>query len=254
MIRLASVTKRFGLLTAVHEIDLEVPTGEFFAVLGPNAAGKTTTIKMITGLLRPNEGEIEVMGIDVVKEPLAAKRVMSYIPDFPFLYEKLTPAEFVRFVAGIYGLEPNVAAERSNRLFERFRLGPYQNKLIETLSHGTRQRVAITAALLHDPQVLVVDEPLVGLDPAHARIFKDELRERVEAGTTVFLSTHQLGIAEEMADRIGIIHHGRLLAVGSLEELNSSVGCDTLEDTFLKLVGNLSPEGEVINEALSADS
>ncbi len=239
MIELKNIRKEFGQLVAVDGLELTIPKGEFFAFLGPNAAGKTTTIKIITGLLRPTSGAVSVCGIDVQERPLEAKARMSYVPDFPFLYEKLTPSEFLRFIAGIYRMHPDEAAERSARLFARFHLQRFADDLIDTLSHGTRQRVAISAALIHDPEVLVVDEPMVGLDPAHARLFKDELRERVAAGTTVFLSTHQLGIAEEMADRIGIINHGRLLAIGSHDEICERAGAPNLEEAFLNLAGTL---------------
>jgi ABC-2 type transport system ATP-binding protein len=238
MIELHGLRKQFGSLTAVDGIDLAVGQGEFFAFLGPNAAGKTTTIKMITGLLRPCAGRAMVMGIDVQENPLAAKALMSYVPDFPFLYEKLTPWEFLRFIAGIYEMDDLVAMQRSEDLFERFHLLSFARELIETLSHGTRQRVAICAALLHDPKVLVVDEPMVGLDPAHARIFKDELRRRASTGVTIFLSTHQLSVAEELADRIGIINNGRLLLAGTCSEICQRANTSTLEDAFLALIAN----------------
>jgi ABC-2 type transport system ATP-binding protein len=213
-----------------------VPRGEFFALLGPNAAGKTTTIKLIAGLMRPTAGSVRVAGFDVQTDPLETRRRLAYVPDFPFLYDKLTPWEFLRFTSQLFRMpeEPFQAAAR--QLVARFNLEPYLAKPIEGLSHGTRQRVAIVSALLHDPEVFIIDEPMVGLDPQHARIVKDILRERSLAGMTVFVSTHQLSVAEEMADRIGIMHEGRLIAVGTREELRRQSGSDgALERSFLAL-------------------
>ena len=238
MIQTRGLTKLFGALHAVEQLDLEIAQGEFFAFLGPNAAGKTTTIKMLAGLLRPSSGLARVAGFDIQADPEAAKRLISYVPDFPFLYDKLTPSEFLRFVGELYELDRPVIDTRAGRLFEQFNLSDYQNELIENLSHGTRQRVAIAAALLHDPRVLIIDEPMVGLDPRHARIVKDEFKARSRAGCTIFLSTHTLSVAEEMADRIGIINHGRLIALGTVAELraqNSAAG-NELEKIFLSLV------------------
>lgn len=236
MIQTHQLTKSFGALTAVNALDLDVAQGEFFAFLGPNAAGKTTTIKMLTGLLKPSGGSARVAGYDIQQHPAAAKRLISYVPDFPFLYDKLTPREFLRFVGELY--EMSDIERGSEALFEQFHLGEYHNELIENLSHGTRQRVAIAAALLHDPKVLIIDEPMVGLDPMHARIVKDEFKARSRAGCTIFLSTHTLSVAEEMADRIGIIHHGRLIALGTVDELrrqNVEAG-GVLEKIFLSLI------------------
>ncbi len=235
MITFESITKDFGKLRAVNNLNLNVTQGELFAFLGPNAAGKTTTIKMIAGLLRPSSGRIMVCGVDVVAEPLAAKRLVSYIPDFPFLYEKLTPEEFVRFVADIHGIHPEVAARSQETLFQQFHLVQFAKKPIDSLSHGTRQRLAVCAALLRQPRVLIVDEPMVGLDPAHVKIFKDELRARARGGTTIFLSTHQLSIAAELADRIGIISKGCLTAVGSVTEILNLTATRNLESAFLAL-------------------
>ena len=212
------------------------PSGEFLAVLGPNAAGKTTTIRMIVGLIRPTAGSVAVAGFDVQTDPLEARRRMAYVPDFPFLYDKLTPTEFLRFTGELFDLSPERIHSASSGLIERFSLGPYLNKPIEGLSHGTRQRVAIVSALLHDPEVFVIDEPMVGLDPFHARVVKDVLKERSAAGMTVFLSTHQLSVAEEMADRIAIMHRGRIVAIGSREELREKSGAaGALEESFLAL-------------------
>ena len=237
MIQTTNLSKHFGKLRAVDELNLEVKQGEFFAFLGPNAAGKTTTIKMLTGLLRPSSGCCSVCGYDLQKEPEAAKSVLSYVPDFPFLYDKLTAREFMVFVAELFNVNRSEIPLRIEALFEKFGLDLYQNELTENLSHGTRQRLAISAALLHDPRVLIIDEPMVGLDPMHARIVKDEFKERSRKGTTIFLSTHTLQIAEEMADRIGIINHGRLIALGTVDELRRQAEeTGALERIFLALV------------------
>lgn len=236
MIKLVGLKKFFGDLKAVNGIDLLIPQGEFFAVLGPNAAGKTTTIKMIAGLMKPSAGSVEVAGFDVQKEPLQARARMSYVPDFPFLYDKLTPWEFIVFTGEIFRMNRSEIDAKGKTLVGQFHLEEFVNKPIEGLSHGTRQRVAIVSALLHDPDVFVIDEPMVGLDPQHARIVKDVLKARTEMGMTVFLSTHQLSIAEEMADRIGIIHKGQLTAVGTRDELRQQSGMEgALESAFLSL-------------------
>src|SRR5688572_21067616 len=243
MIELIHIIKKFGDLVAVNDLSLTVPRGEFFAVLGPNAAGKTTTIKVLTGLIKPTSGAAKVGGFDVQEQPLEARRLMAYVPDFPFLYDKLTPWEFFRFTGQLFGMADDVIRANGEELIARFNLEQYVNKSIEGLSHGTRQRVAIVSALLHDPQVFVIDEPMVGLDPQHARIVKDTLKERSRAGMTVFLSTHQLSVAEELADRIGIIHKGRLIAVGTRDELRRQSGAEgALEQTFLALTAEEKPE------------
>jgi ABC-2 type transport system ATP-binding protein len=236
MIELLSLTKRFGDLVAVDNVTLTIPRGEFFAVLGPNAAGKTTTIKMLTGLIKPTSGSARVAGFDVQARPLDARRHMAYVPDFPFLYEKLTPWEFIRFTGQLFQMSEEAIQAQAPPLVERFNLEPYLRKPIEGLSHGTKQRIAIVSALLHDPDVFIIDEPMVGLDPHHARVVKDTLLERSRRGMTVFFSTHQLSVAEEIADRIGIIHHGRFIAVGTREELRRQSGSDgALEQSFLLL-------------------
>ena len=238
MIQTTNLTKNFGALQAVDALNLDIQQGEFFAFLGPNGAGKTTTIKMLTGLLKPTAGSLRVAGFDIQREPTAAKRLISYVPDFPFLYEKLTPREFLRFVGELYEMPKTRIVSQTAELFAQFHLTDYHNELIENLSHGTRQRVAIAAGLLHDPRVFIIDEPMVGLDPKHARIVKDEFKARSRAGCTVFLSTHTLSVAEEMADRIGIINHGRLIALGTVDELRSqnADGEGVLEKIFLSLV------------------
>lgn len=236
MIELNHLVKKFGDLVAVNDISLTIPKGEFFAVLGPNAAGKTTTIKIIAGLLKPTSGSVKVAGFDILAESIEAKRRLAYVPDFPFLYDKLTPWEFLRFMGQLFRMSEADIQRASRELVPRFSLEPFVNKPIEGLSHGTRQRVAIVAALMHDPEVFVIDEPMVGLDPHHARVVKDVLKERSRKGMTVFLSTHQLSVAEEVADRIGIIHRGRLAAVGTPEEIRKLSGVSgPLEEAFLTL-------------------
>lgn len=236
MIELVRIVKKFGDLVAVDDLSLTIGRGELFAVLGPNAAGKTTTIKILTGLIQPTAGCTRVAGFDVQQDPLEVRRRMAYVPDFPFLYDKLTPWEFIRFTGQMFRMSDADIEAKGTALVKRFNLEPYLDKPIEGLSHGTRQRVAIVSALLHDPEVFVIDEPMVGLDPHHARVVKDELKERSQNGMTVFLSTHQLSVAEELADRIGIIHQGRLVAVGTRDELRRQTGvAGPLEQTFLAL-------------------
>ena len=236
MIELLQLTKKFGDLVAVDHINLTLAKGEFFAMLGPNAAGKTTTIKMLAGLIKPTSGHARIAGFDVQLQPLEARRRLAYVPDFPFLYDKLTAWEFLRFTGQLFHLPEDRIEASARELIARFHLLEHINRPIESLSHGTRQRVAIASALLHDPEVFIVDEPMVGLDPQHARIIKDVLKERSRAGVTVLVSTHQLSIAEEMADRIGIIHGGKLIAVGNREELRKQSGAaGELEEIFLSL-------------------
>ena len=245
MIELIHIAKKFGELIAVNDLSLTVGRGEFFAVLGPNAAGKTTTIKVLTGLIKPTSGTAKVGGFDVQQQPLDARRLMAYVPDFPFLYDKLTPWEFFRFTGQLFGMADSAIRAKGEALIARFNLEQYVNKSIEGLSHGTRQRVAIVSALLHDPQVFVIDEPMVGLDPQHARIVKDTLKERSRAGMTVFLSTHQLSVAEELADRIGIIHKGKLIAVGTPDELRKQSGeAGAIEQVFLSLTAQEANQRE----------
>ena len=236
MIELEHITKKFGGLVAVNDLSLSVPQGQFFAILGPNAAGKTTAIRILAGLIRPTSGHARVAGFDVQREPLEIRLRLAYVPDFPFLYEKLTPWEFLRFTGQMFRMEDRRIDDQGRELVRRFNLQSYIDKPIEGLSHGTRQRIAIVSALLHDPKVFVIDEPMVGLDPHHARVVKDILKERAQQGMTVFLSTHQLSVAEELADRIGIIHQGRLIAVGSPEDLRRQSGTQgPLESAFLTL-------------------
>lgn len=242
MIELDHVVKRFGNLEAVRDVSLSVPAGEFFAILGPNAAGKTTTIRILTGLVKPTSGRALVAGYDIQREAMAARRRLAYVPDFPFLYDKLTPWEFFRFTGQLFGMEEVSMRERAHNLAVRFHLQPFLHLPVESLSHGTRQRVAIVSALLHEPEVFVLDEPMVGLDPQHARVLKDTLKEESQRGVTVFISTHQLAVAEEMADRIGIMHEGRLVAVGTRDELRRMSGQDgALEQSFLALTSGAPP-------------
>jgi len=237
MIELTHLIKEFGDLTAVDGISLTVNKGEFFAVLGPNAAGKTTTIKMLVGLIAPTSGTAKVCGYDVQTDPIEVRKRLAYVPDFPFLYDKLTPWEFLRFTGQLFHMMEEEIQERTRDLIPRFSLEPYLKKSIESLSHGTRQRIAIVSALMHNPDVFVLDEPMVGLDPHHQFILKEVLKERSNAGMTVFLSTHQLSVAEEVADRIGIVHMGKMVAVGTREELQNLGGSSNaaLEATFLAL-------------------
>jgi len=236
MIEFDHLVKKFGALTAVNDVSLTLAPGEFFALLGPNAAGKTTTIKLLTGLMKPTSGAARICGFDVQTQPLEARRRLAYVPDFPFLYDKLTAREFFRFTGQLFQLDAARIEINARELVARFHLADFADRPIEGLSHGTRQRIAIVSALLHDPDVFIIDEPMVGLDPQHARIVKDVLKERSRAGMTVLVSTHQLSIAEEMSDRIGILLNGRLIAVGTREELRRQSGATgALEAIFLAL-------------------
>ena len=242
MIELENVTKRFGSKVAVNRLTLEVPCGELFAFLGPNGAGKTTTIKVITGLLRADEGTVRVCGHDILNDAINAKRNISYIPDEPYLYEKLSGREFLEFVGRMYRMSRDDVRRRVAELSELLSLDEFLDDLAEQYSHGMKQRVVIAAALMHGPKVLVVDEPMVGLDPRSARVVKDQLRVLSRDGTAIFMSTHTLAVAEELADRIGIITHGNLVAQGTLEELHkTSGGARGLEASFLRLTAE---EGE----------
>jgi ABC-2 type transport system ATP-binding protein len=236
MIELRCVTKAFGTKRAVDRLDLTVRRGELFAFLGPNGAGKTTTIKMVCGLLTPTSGEVWVGGYPASSQE--ARQLIAYVPDQPFLYEKLTGREFLRFVVEMYGLEPRNATRRMNELIETFEMTDYIDELCENYSHGMKQRVVFASALVHEPQALIVDEPLVGLDPRSARIVKDLFLLQARAGVAVLMSTHLLSIAEELADRIGIIDNGRMLTQGTLSEIRHQAQMHgPLEDLFLKLTG-----------------
>lgn len=252
MIELIHLTKKFGDFTAVDDINIFIPKGEFFAVLGPNAAGKTTTIKMLTGMIKPTAGTAKIAGFDIQQEPIEARKKMAYVPDFPFLYDKLTVWEFVKFTGQIFDMDERAIIKNATDLIELFNLGEFVNKPIESLSHGTRQRVVVISALLHNPEVFVIDEPMVGLDPHHSRILKDILKARSKNGMTVFFSTHQVEVAEELADRIGIINRGKLIAVGTADELRRLSGIEgSLESVFIALTSNNNNKNQsVIAESI----
>ena len=239
MIRLEKLTKRYGRITAVDELDLHVRRGEVFGFLGPNGAGKTTTFRMLCGLIQPTSGRITVDGIDALADPIRAKRVTGYIPDRPYLYEKLTGMEFLTFVGGIYGLDSAEVERRAGELLEFFDLTEFGGELVEGYSHGMKQRLTLAAALLPRPPLLVVDEPMVGLDPSGARLVKEVFRRKAEQGETVFLSTHTLEVAEEVCDRIAILHKGRIVASGTMDELRQLQrgGEANLEAIFLSVTG-----------------
>ena len=218
-------------------LDLEVAAGELYALLGPNGAGKTTTLRMVTGLTRPDAGSIHIFGIDALADPLAAKAVTAWLPDEPMLYDKLTPSEYLGFVAGLWRIPPAEAAPEAERLLKWLELWDSRDTRCETFSRGMKQKVALAGALIHRPRLLILDEPLTGLDANMARAVKDALREAVDKGATVVVTTHILEVAERLADRIGIIGDGKLLAEGTLSELRAQAGSDqmTLEDAFIKL-------------------
>jgi ABC-2 type transport system ATP-binding protein len=238
---LTDLVKRYGKFTAVGGINLEVPKGELFGLLGPNGAGKTTTIRMIAGILRPSAGTVEVAGYDMRTHPLEAKHRMGYIPDRPFVYDKLTGGEFLRFAAALYGQDGAAVERRIDELLELFELAQWKDELTEAYSHGMRQKLIISGALVHRPAVIVVDEPMVGLDPKSARLLKDLFRQFVDRGGTVLMSTHTLEVAEQMCDRIAIIHKGKVAAQGTMADLRQQTasGDLSLEDLFLKLTGGL---------------
>ncbi len=236
MIEFRGVSKRYGSKLALERLDLTIRAGEMFAFLGPNGAGKTTSIKLICGLLFPTEGQVLVGGYNVVSEGDKARALISYVPDQPYLYDKLTGREFLQFIASLYGLSKKTGAERIAQMIELFGLHEFVDELTERYSHGMRQRTVFAAALVHKPKVLIVDEPTVGLDPKSIRLLKDLLIAEVRGGTTVFLSTHSLDIAQELADRIGIVERGKLISCGTLAELRQKAALDgSLEEVFLKL-------------------
>jgi ABC-2 type transport system ATP-binding protein len=242
MIEISHLTRKYGDRTAVNDLTLDVRRGEIMAFLGPNGAGKTTTIKTIVGLLLPSSGRIAVCGVDVVQSPREASHKIGYVPDQPYLYEKLSGREFLLFTAEMYGLHRVQAEENVNSAIDAFELAPFVDRLAEGYSHGMKQRVIFAAAMVHDPQVLVVDEPMVGLDPKSMRFVKNHLRNEASAGTSVFLSTHTLSVAEEIADRIGIIDQGNLRFLGSMEELRERMQQkdSNLENLFLTLTADVS--------------
>jgi len=237
MIELQNITKHYGDFTAVRDLQLHVEPGEVFGFIGPNGAGKTTTIKMIGGILRPSSGIIRICGLDLSRRPEAAKRKMGFIPDRPFLYEKLTGMEFLQFTADLYGVRENGWQKAALRELERFSLQDWADELIESYSHGMRQRLIFASALLHRPEVLIVDEPMVGLDPVTIRRVKTLFRDQARQSVAVFVSTHTLAVAEAVCDRIGVIHQGRLIAIGNKEDLQRKAGVtdSDLEQVFLRL-------------------
>ena len=236
MIQTFNLTKAFGTKIAVNNLNLDIKRGEVFGFLGPNAAGKTTTIKLLVGLLRPTAGSALICGYDIQKDYLKVKSLISYIPDIPYLYERLTGREFLRFVSEVYLLDEKNGDKKIEKFLEIFNIESVADILIEEYSHGMRQRLVICTALLHNPEVIIVDEPMVGLDPKTSRLVKDVFKESVQKGMTVFMSTHTLSVAEEICDRIGIIDNGNLIAVGTINELRRISGVDgKLEEIFLKL-------------------
>jgi ABC-2 type transport system ATP-binding protein len=237
MIELRGLTKKYGSFTAVNAIDLTVKQGELFGFLGPNGAGKTTSLRMIAGILRPTAGTVTIGGIDINEDPVAAKSKLGFIPDRPFIYEKLTGSEFLRFVAGLYQ-QPGPAIEhRARELLALFDLEEWRDELVESYSHGMRQKLIIASAFVHRPDVIVVDEPHVGLDPKSIKILREMMREYVNRGHTIMMSTHSLEVAEQMCDRIAIIAGGVIRAEGTMDELRKASTDKTLEQIFLRLTG-----------------
>ena len=239
MIAVESLVKTFGSFRAVDGVSLEVAKGEIHGFLGPNGAGKTTTIRMIAGLLKPSSGRVTIAGKDLAHEPEAAKRELGFIPDRPFLYEKLTAAEFLRFHGGLYGLEGAPVEERAQELLELFELTKWKHELVESFSHGMKQRLVMCSAFLHRPQAVLVDEPMVGLDPRGARLIKDVFRVMSRKGVAILMSTHTLEVAQDLCDRISIIQGGRIIARGTVSELQALAGSENpqLTPVFLKLTG-----------------
>jgi len=247
MLQLRGLRKEYGDFTAVSDVDLDVYGGEIFGFLGPNGAGKTTTIRMVVGVLQPTRGSVIIGGADLANYPQAAKAMIGYIPDRPFLYEKLSGEEFLRYVAGLWGKDDPATDARMERLLELFHLTDWRNELIESYSHGMRQKLLISSALIHQPELIVVDEPMVGLDPRSAKLLKELLRAYADRGGSVFLSTHTLEVAEALCDRIAIINRGEIIALGSMNELRAQAeaGGAHLEEIFLKVTG-----GEAMTEVI----
>jgi len=239
MIEITHLTKLYGSFRAVDGISMHVPKGALYGFLGPNGAGKTTTLRMIAGILRPTSGTVRIGGHDIGRDATLAKTKLGFIPDRPFVYDKLTGAEFLRFVAGLYGQDGDAVERRIAELLEVFELASWKDELLEAYSHGMRQKLIISSALIHRPECIVVDEPMVGLDPKAARLLKDIFRQFVGKGGTVLMSTHTLEVAQAMCDRIAIIQHGRIVAAGTVEEVRRQhrAGDATLEELFLKLTG-----------------
>ena len=237
MIKISNVSKNYGDFSAVKDISLEVQEGEIFGFLGINGAGKTTTIRMLTGILLPTAGTIEIGGNDLGSHPVQAKAITGYVPDRPYLYGKLTGREFLYFCADLYSVPTEEAEERIDALLAEYNLGEWQNELIDSYSHGMKQRIAMCAALVHDPKVLIIDEPMVGLDPHGARMLKDSMREYAEKGKSIFLSTHSLNVAQEVSHRVAILHKGTILTTGTVDEIQNLAGTSDsrLETAFIEL-------------------
>ena len=237
IVELIDLKKNYVKKEAVRGIDLAIPEGELFVLVGPNGAGKSTTLKMLVGLLKPTSGQIRMGGIDALKEPMKAKKILSYVPDIPYVYEKLTPSELLRFMGKLYELDSATIQKRGEEMLKFFSLWEVRHTLIEQFSHGMRQKAILSATLLHEPKVFILDEPMVGLDPISIKDFKNFLKRKSKEGMTIIFSTHTLTLAEELADRIGIINHGKLIALGSLEELQQNYQSkENLENMFMKLV------------------
>jgi ABC-2 type transport system ATP-binding protein len=245
MIKIKSLTKKFGDKVAVSDLDIHVEKGEIYGFLGPNGAGKTTTIKIMVGLLFPTSGSVEIAGFDLLKDAKKIKKITGYIPDRPYLYEKLTGRELLKFISEIFEVSESIYKEKSEKLLSMFDLSDRADQLIETYSYGMRQKIAISSALIHDPELIIVDEPIVGLDPKGIRQIKDLFKElSSKEGVTIFMSTHTLGIAEELCDRVGIINNGRLITQLTKSELKKEipVPSSVLEDVFLTITSEENPD------------
>jgi len=241
MIRFENLTKIYRGIKAVDDLNLQIPQGTIFGFIGPNGAGKTTTIKMMAGVLKPTRGRIYINGLDIAKEPSEAKRIIGFIPDRPFLYEKLSGVEFLRFKAGLYGMRGNSLGERILELLALFELSDWSDELIESYSHGMKQRLIMAAAIIHGPKVIIVDEPMVGLDPKGAKLVKEIFKELARQGATVFMSTHTLALAQEVCQRIAIVDKGKIVASGTSEDLEKQAGVrGDLERIFLKITEGLA--------------
>ena len=238
MIKLSELTKDYGTTIAVNKLNLHVAAGEIYGFIGPNGAGKTTTIRMMGGILAPTSGNIIIGGINMAENPVEAKKMIGFVPDRPFLYEKLTGMEFLRFSADLYDVKRDIFQQKAEQLLQQFALWSWADELIEAYSHGMKQRLIIASALLHDPRILIIDEPMVGLDPSAVHMVKDIFKELAAKQTTVFISTHTLSIAEDLCHRIGLIHEGTLLAQGTLDELKhiAKLGEARLEEVFLSII------------------
>lgn len=252
ILRVDNLSKSYGKFAAVKEVTFELKRGEVFGFLGPNGAGKTTTIKVCTGLLKPSAGRVVIGGFDITKQPVEAKALLGYVADNPFLYDKLTGREFVRFVSRLYN--SNSAEQRIQELFDSFEMSDKIDELIQGYSRGMRQKTALISALIHNPQILFVDEPTANLDPKSARLAKDIFRALTRQGVSIFMSTHIMEIAERLCDRIGIIHQGKLIALGTMSELNQQTALEgsTLEDVFLELTSDFDADTKKLLEELGA--